>query len=145
MIDIDFFKKYNDLLGHLEGDECLKKIASTLGRHLRADMDLIARYGGEEFVAVLPETSTVEARKVAERIRRDIESLRIPHPSSPVSRYVTVSIGVASMVPMDNLKKEVLLNMADKALYIAKNKGRNRIEVFTPKEEKVPDSHKGVE
>ncbi len=137
MIDIDFFKNYNDLLGHLEGDACLRRIAQALSRHLRAGMDLVARYGGEEFVVVLPETDLSQAKKVANRIREDILRLNIPHPASKVSDRVTVSIGVASMVPRDNLKKEVLINMADKALYAAKKGGRNRVEVFTFSEEPV--------
>ena len=131
MLDIDFFKNYNDLLGHLEGDECLKNVAKTIQSHIRADVDLVARYGGEEFVVVLPETDLKGALKVAERIRRDIEGLKIAHPGSEVSKFVTVSIGVASIVPIDNLKKEVLLNMADKALYVAKKKGRNRVEAYS--------------
>ena len=135
MIDIDFFKNYNDLLGHLEGDACLKRIAQALSRHLRAGMDLVARYGGEEFVVVLPETDLSQAKKVADRIREDVLRLNIPHPASKVSDRVTVSIGVASMVPRNSLKKEVLINMADKALYAAKKGGRNRVEVFTFSEE----------
>ncbi|EDP74899.1 diguanylate cyclase [Hydrogenivirga sp. 128-5-R1-1] len=131
MLDIDFFKNYNDLLGHLEGDECLKNVAKTIQSHIRADVDLVARYGGEEFVVVLPETDLKGALKVAERIRRDIEGLKIAHPGSQVSKFVTVSIGVASIVPIDNLKKEVLLNMADKALYVAKKRGRNRVEAYS--------------
>ncbi len=131
MLDIDFFKNYNDLLGHLEGDECLKNVAKAIQSHIRADVDLVARYGGEEFVVVLPETDLKGALKVAERIRRDIEGLKIAHPGSEVSKFVTVSIGVASIVPIDNLKKEVLLNMADKALYVAKKRGRNRVEAYS--------------
>jgi len=136
MLDIDFFKNYNDLLGHLEGDECLKKVAGAIQKHIRSDVDLIARYGGEEFVVVLPETDLKRALKVAERIRGDVEDLRIAHPGSKVSGFVTVSIGVASLVPMDNLKKEVLLNMADKALYLAKSMGRNRVEAYIADEER---------
>ena len=135
MIDIDFFKNYNDLLGHLEGDACLRRIAQALSRHLRAGMDLVARYGGEEFVVVLPETDLSQAKKVADRIREDVLRLNIPHPASKASDRVTVSIGVASMVPRNSLKKEVLINMADKALYAAKKGGRNRVEVFTFSEE----------
>ncbi len=135
MLDIDFFKNYNDLLGHLEGDECLKKVARAISKHIRADVDLVARYGGEEFVVVLPETDLKDALKVADRIRRDIERLKIAHPGSGASKFVTVSIGVASILPIDNLKREVLLNMADKALYMAKEKGRNRVEYYEPERE----------
>ncbi len=132
MADIDFFKRYNDLLGHLEGDECLRKVAQEISRHVRSGMDLVARYGGEEFAIVLPETNSEQAKAIAERIRADVEALRIPHPASEVSRYITVSVGVATLVPEDNLRKEVLVSMADRALYRAKRKGRNRVEIFTP-------------
>ena len=135
LIDIDFFKEYNDLLGHLEGDECLRKVAQTITRHVRRGVDLVARYGGEEFVVVLPETNLDQAKGVAERIRRDVKNLRIPHPASRVSEFVTVSVGVATLIPTDNLSKEVIVNMADKALYRAKRSGRNRVKVFTPYEE----------
>ncbi len=130
MIDIDFFKDYNDLLGHLEGDNCLKKVARAISKHVRSDIDLVARYGGEEFVIVLPETDLNNALKVAKRVKDDVENMRIAHPSSKVSNFVTVSVGVASMVPIENLKPEVLLNMADKALYKAKRGGRNRVEFY---------------
>ena len=134
MVDIDFFKRYNDLLGHLEGDECLRKVAQEINRHVRSGMDLVARYGGEEFAVVLPETNEEQARSIAERIRNDVEGLKIPHPASEVSRYITVSVGVATLVPEDNLRKEVLVSMADRALYRAKRRGRNRVETFTPTE-----------
>ncbi|WP_457599867.1 diguanylate cyclase [Hydrogenivirga sp.] len=134
MLDIDFFKNYNDLLGHLEGDECLKAVASTISKHIRSDVDLVARYGGEEFVVVLPDTDLKGALRVAERIRKDIEEMKVVHPGSGVSKFVTVSIGVASIEPVDNLTRDVLLNMADRALYIAKKKGRNRVEHYQPEE-----------
>lgn len=135
MIDIDFFKDYNDLLGHLQGDECLKKVAQLLADHIREDTDLVARYGGEEFAVVLPETDLKQAVRVAERIRKDIQGECIPHPASKASQCVTVSIGVASFVPRGDLRKEVLIRMADKALYKAKEKGRNRVEVFSVTED----------
>jgi len=134
MVDIDFFKRYNDLLGHLEGDECLRKVAQEINRHVRSGMDLVARYGGEEFAVVLPETNGKQAQSIAERIRKDVENLRIPHPASKVSRYITVSVGVATLVPEDNFRKEVLVSMADRALYRAKRRGRNRVEIFNPAE-----------
>ncbi len=130
MIDIDFFKDYNDLFGHLKGDSCLRRIAQTLNRHTRSDMDLVARYGGEEFAVVLPETELPQAKNVADRIGEDILALNIPHPASRVSDRVTVSIGVASLIPKENLQKEVLISLADKALYTAKKAGRNRVEVY---------------
>ncbi len=130
MADIDFFKRYNDILGHLEGDECLRKVAQTISKHVRSGMDLVARYGGEEFAIILPETDEAQAKTIAERIRKDIEDLKIPHPLSEISEYITVSLGVATLIPRNNLNKEVIINMADKALYSAKSKGRNRVEVF---------------
>ncbi|WP_185954231.1 GGDEF domain-containing protein [Balnearium lithotrophicum] len=134
MIDIDFFKNFNDTLGHLEGDWVLREVARIISENLRKDMDIVARYGGEEFVVVLPETDAKEAKEVAERIRKAIESRCIEHPSSKVSKCVTVSIGIATITPEENQSKEILIKRADEALYEAKRKGRNRVEVFAKSE-----------
>ncbi len=134
MIDIDFFKNFNDTLGHLEGDWVLREVARIISENLRKDMDIAARYGGEEFVVVLPETDAKEANEVAERIRKAIESRCIEHPSSKVSKCVTVSIGVATITPNENQSKEILVKRADEALYEAKRKGRNRVEAFAKSE-----------
>jgi diguanylate cyclase (GGDEF)-like protein len=125
LIDVDFFKQYNDLYGHLAGDVCLQKIATTLKQALRRDADLVARFGGEEFVVLLPMTDGPGAEIVAEKILRDISSLAIPHVGSR-HEVVTVSIGVASSragLPVD---RALLLEQADRGLYQAKGSGRNR-------------------
>lgn len=99
--------------------------------HVRSKMDLVARYGGEEFAVILPETEVPDALKVAERMRMGVLELNVPHPSSTVCDRVSVSVGVAGIVPRGSLKKETLISMADKALYRAKREGRNRTEVFS--------------
>ncbi|MDP3638584.1 MAG: diguanylate cyclase, partial [Azonexus sp.] len=99
IIDVDHFKVYNDHLGHAEGDHVLRKIAGTLRNFVRRPGDLIARYGGEEFVLILPNTDATAATRIANEIRASIEALRLPHPNSPVSRYVTVSLGGTTLIP----------------------------------------------
>lgn len=129
-LDIDFFKYYNDTYGHQEGDECLKKIAAAAGRVLERPGDLIARYGGEEFVIILPETGMDGAISVARAILRSIEKCNIPHSASQVADHVTVSIGVSVAQAALYDKSQELIAQADKALYEAKNSGRNQIKVF---------------
>jgi len=125
MIDVDYFKALNDALGHLAGDECLRQIARTLTRGLHRAGDIVARYGGEEFSVILPETDAKNAAVLAERLRAAIEAMGFAHPTSKVSSSVTVSIGVASLVPADQQKPEELIAIADRALYRAKQIGRN--------------------
>ncbi len=125
LCDLDHFKSYNDTHGHLMGDECLIQVAKALGRAVRRPGDIVARYGGEEFVAILPHTNSDGALRVAESIQNEVRRLRIPHASSDV--YVTLSLGAASMVPTQHNKPEELLAVADKAMYAAKQNGRNRI------------------
>ena len=129
MIDVDFFKPYNDRHGHLAGDDCLKRLAQGLQVVNRAS-DLVSRYGGEEFVAVLSGTDTAGALLIARRMQERILSLRLIHGDSPVSPYVTVSMGLASQIPESPATPEDLLLKADQALYQAKAEGRNRIQVF---------------
>jgi diguanylate cyclase (GGDEF)-like protein/PAS domain S-box-containing protein len=131
MSDIDFFKNYNDHYGHVKGDECLKRVASILDSVARRPGDLVARYGGEEFVIILTDTASEGALKLAERIRKDIVSLKIPHDSSPISDYVTLSLGVASVTPKDGLSPQRLIEEADKVLYKVKHEGRNRVIALT--------------
>ena len=126
-LDIDYFKNYNDTYGHLIGDECLKQVALAINNLLKRTRDIFARYGGEEFAAVLPNTDMQGALTVAESIRAEIESLMIPHTSSPVNKYVTISLGVASVIPGEDFAPNTIINDADKALYLAKQEGRNRI------------------
>ncbi|WP_102346607.1 PAS domain S-box protein [Bacillus sp. Marseille-P3661] len=129
MFDIDYFKPYNDTYGHLKGDECLRLIAASVKDILMRSNDIFARYGGEEFAIILPGTDMNGAVTVAERIRAGIENLHIPHVTSRISDYVTVSVGVASTwVGYSN--PETLIKQADTALYKAKNHGRNCVESF---------------
>lgn len=127
LLDVDFFKKYNDRYGHQVGDECLKSVAKEVARATPRPGDLAARYGGEEFVLILAETDQDGARWVAEQIRQQLSALKIPHDDSS-HKHVTVSCGVASVVPSEELSVEKLVKSADIALYIAKEHGRNRVE-----------------
>ncbi|MBC3795445.1 diguanylate cyclase domain-containing protein [Acetobacterium tundrae] len=129
MIDIDHFKLYNDTYGHLEGDECLRKVAFILKSTLKRPGDLAARWGGEEFTCLLPDTDNKGAAKIAELLRIAIMDLRILHNSSPVKKVVTISIGAATSNPSDEASYETLLRHADDALYKAKASGRNRISI----------------
>lgn len=131
MIDIDFFKLYNDNLGHIEGDHCLRQVAKTLKRFFRRPGDLIARYGGEEF-CVVAACDAEQIMVLAEILRTAVESMRLPHPASKVSEFVTISLGVATIVPGDDQAFERLLHSADQALYDAKASGRNRVGKYKP-------------
>jgi diguanylate cyclase (GGDEF)-like protein len=131
MIDVDKFKEYNDHHGHLRGDECLVKVAQILSSCMQRTSDLVARYGGEEFVVLLPESDLDGALRVAEACHAAIMDARMPHVTSNVSIYVTVSIGVAAMLPIYERSNTLLIEQADIALYQAKNSGRNRICSFT--------------
>lgn len=127
MIDVDHFKAYNDHYGHPAGDECLRQVAGTLKRRLRRPGDLVARFGGEEFIAVLTGTSLPIALQAAERIRIALERLQLPHVGSTTHSFVTASLGVACMKPMDpGASQQALIARADEALYRAKAAGRNR-------------------
>ncbi|MCK6406263.1 MAG: diguanylate cyclase [Rhodocyclaceae bacterium] len=128
MCDVDQFKEYNDRLGHLEGDDCLRKVATTLAAAMDRGGDLVARYGGEEFVAILPETSLAGASIVAERMRNAVAALAIAHPGSPFG-HVTISLGVASGVAMPETDPRQLIKAADRALYEAKHAGRNCVHL----------------
>ncbi|MBV8667347.1 MAG: diguanylate cyclase [Burkholderiaceae bacterium] len=128
MIDVDLFKKYNDHYGHQGGDECLRSVAQVLEKNCRRAGDFLARYGGEEFALVSPATDSAGIARVAENMRRELELLALPHALSPYG-CVTVSIGVASMIPEEAQQPEVLIAKADKALYDAKAGGRNRVAV----------------
>lgn len=128
LFDVDFFKQYNDLYGHVQGDKCLIAIAQTLSLALDGPRDLVARYGGEEFVVLLPEADAEVARKVAERCQRLIQKQSIVHALSPHGHRVTVSIGAGSVVPNEREKPADFINAVDQQLYAAKNNGRHRIE-----------------
>lgn len=127
MIDIDFFKAYNDNYGHGKGDQCLIKVANALDQVLQRASDLFARYGGEEFVAILPDTPPDSVHQLAENMRLVIEQLALEHAYSPISNHVTISVGFACEVMTQTEQAQSLLNKADKALYEAKANGRNRV------------------
>ncbi len=128
MIDIDYFKNYNDKHGHLEGDDCLIKVATTLAASAGRAGDFVARYGGEEFACILPETNEEGAYITAERMRHAIEQLDIRHGASATAPYVTVSLGCATIGPIQESGQELITAMADRMLYKAKHAGRNRVE-----------------
>ncbi|MDJ0553018.1 MAG: diguanylate cyclase [Microcoleaceae cyanobacterium MO_207.B10] len=125
--DVDYFKNYNDYYGHPEGDSCLKKVAQAISKFASLPTDLVARYGGEEFAILLPNTTLEEALKKAELIRREVKNLKIPHPCSQVSSYITLSLGVGNVIPSLDLSPEIFLISTDKALYQAKKQGRDCI------------------
>jgi len=127
MIDVDAFKAYNDTYGHVAGDEVLRRVASVIRENCTRPADLPARFGGEEFSMILPGTSPGGARLLAEKVRRAIETLRIPHAGSPTSGFVTVSIGGAVIVPDGDANFSGLVEAADAGLYQAKRNGRNQV------------------
>ena len=126
LCDVDFFKLYNDTYGHQAGDSCLQKIATALTRCAKRSADLVARYGGEEFALILPNTDAIGATKVADRIGKEVKALKLPHAKSRVSEYVTVSLGIACSIPRGNALLVEAIALADKALYRAKEMGRDR-------------------
>lgn len=138
MIDVDYFKRYNDRHGHHAGDQCLQIVAQCIKSVARRASDVVARHGGEEFVILLPDTSLEDAAMLGERVRRTVEEQRIPHGDGALPRIVTVSIGVSSCIPYapqtfvqhenaNTVYPAMLLNAADRALYRAKREGRNRV------------------
>ena len=126
LIDLDYFKQYNDYYGHLQGDECLKTVAQTLSQVIKRSTDLVARYGGEEFVLVLPDTDEAGAVAIAEEIQSAIAQQKISHASHLASDQVTVSLGIATVIPTVETSWETLVTLADVALYQAKEQGRDR-------------------
>lgn len=129
MIDVDYFKSYNDANGHLAGDDCLSKIAMALYGAVSRAGDFVARFGGEEFAVLLPATNRLELRHVAEGMRLAVEKSAIPHDASPISSWVTVSVGGTSIQPTPESDPKSLLELADRQLYAAKQAGRNRIGI----------------
>lgn len=127
LLDIDYFKQYNDHYGHLAGDFCLQQVAQVLQNVIQRGTDLVARYGGEEFAVILPNTDSNGIVHLAEKIRQEVEALKVDHLESGVSSYVTISIGVASLIPIEDITPKTLVFQADQALYKAKNNGRNCI------------------
>ncbi|MCG7363712.1 diguanylate cyclase [Roseomonas sp. ACRSG] len=128
MLDIDFFKQFNDTYGHIAGDRCIIMVAATLNRAVRRAADLAARYGGEEFACVLPNTSHEEAMAIAHNIRDRVLALSIPHEGSTAAPYVTVSVGVATAACAPGIDPISWIKAADDQLYQAKARGRNNVE-----------------
>lgn len=128
MCDVDHFKAFNDTYGHQAGDVCLRKVAQAIAKVAKRPADCVARYGGEEFAIVLPNTDLDGAIQVAEAIRSTIHNLEIPHRLSSTGNNVTASLGVASQVPDENVAPSILIEAADRALYVAKEQGRDRVQ-----------------
>jgi diguanylate cyclase (GGDEF)-like protein len=133
LVDVDYFKQYNDTYGHLAGDECLRRIAKTLQACCKRPADLSARYGGEEFIILLPDTNVEGATIIAETIREKVEDLNIRHETSAAHTIVTVSVGVAVIKPSRLHSQNELIARAGEALYFAKQHGRNLVSL-------IPDS-----
>ena len=130
MCDVDFFKHYNDRYLHPNGDKCLVKVAMSMRSTVRRSGDLVARYGGEEFAIVLPNTDALGAVSVGENVRSAIKGLQITHEASAVCPYVTISVGVSTIIPNSENDFQALINAADRALYQAKSQGRDRVTMI---------------
>lgn len=126
LLDVDYFKMFNDHFGHQQGDVCLIAVAQAMSRAVKRSTDLVARYGGEEFAVILPNTQRVGAVSVAETIQAEIAALKISHPNSPISSFLTASLGIASTLPNEESSPSELIAVADAAMYQAKRRGRNR-------------------
>jgi diguanylate cyclase (GGDEF)-like protein len=137
MIDIDCFKAFNDRYGHQAGDEALKAVAAVLARCARRPLDFVARYGGEEFLIVLYDTSRDYAAALAQQVLQEVRLLRLPHPTSSVSPVLTVSVGVAYVVPVPGRSVDGFVQLADEALYAAKHAGRDRAHVMEKEYEQL--------
>jgi len=128
MADIDFFKAYNDIYGHQAGDDCLRKVAECLRGKIRRGGELVARYGGEEFLVVLPNSRLEHSLTLAEILRQSICDISIFHEGSKGNGYVTISAGVASTIPSEEIELSQLIKRADEELYKAKRDGRNTVK-----------------
>ena len=131
LCDIDFFKLYNDTYGHQDGDDCLKQVAKVLDRAAKRSIDLAARYGGEEFAIILPNTDQDGALRVAKGIQTAMNEKAIPHLGSKIKETLSLSMGIATTVPHNIIAPEMLITAADRALYQAKEAGRDRFCVFS--------------
>ena len=140
MVDIDYFKQYNDRFGHLGGDVCLQKLATVLMTSVR-ETDVVARYGGEEFSVVMPDTDFATAWQVAERLREAVASLAEEHPAAP-NGHLTISVGVASATPSGENSRQDLLQRAEEGLYLAKRNGRNQVAAGPASEPTVALQHR---
>lgn len=138
LVDVDYFKHYNDHYGHLAGDKALIKVAKTLQSQLSRRSDVLARFGGEEFILMLPDTNAASAAMLAEKLRSAIVRLATPHAQSSVGPVVTISAGISTYDPLRSVSAEQLLESADQALYQAKRRGRNRYVVAQAESEALP-------
>jgi diguanylate cyclase (GGDEF)-like protein len=129
LCDVDYFKRYNDTYGHPAGDQCLRMVAKVLTQAARRSTDLVARYGGEEFAILLPATKSQSAAQIAQNIQANLLMRQWPHATSCISPFVSLSIGIASIIPTPSMSADILIQLADEALYEAKVQGRNRIVV----------------
>lgn len=132
MIDVDYFKNYNDMYGHPQGDRCLKRISDVIKGTVRKAEDFVSRYGGEEFIVVMPNTDVEGATITAERILYDMVQSSIPHEDSSIADHITVSIGIATNVIVPESSYKDCIEQADKALYRSKLDGRNRYRIYKP-------------
>lgn len=135
MVDVDFFKRYNDTYGHSKGDDCLRAIAKTLNSSIKRQDDFVARYGGEEFIIVLPNTNGKDACTIADKILENIRNCNIPHRKNDAAACVTISIGVTTANVISGQNSKDFIKKADEALYIAKKEGRNRYKFLNFREE----------
>jgi diguanylate cyclase (GGDEF)-like protein len=127
LMDVDLFKDYNDFYGHLAGDDCLRQLARVLTEGVRRPTDLVARYGGEEFACLLPDTDLEGAVWIASRMREKVNTMNMPHAHSSVADHITLSLGVATLIPVVGQSSFDLIRHADECLYASKRKGRNQI------------------
>ena len=141
ILDVDLFKAYNDTFGHQAGDQALIRVASTVKARAERITDTVARYGGEEFVVLMPGTGLEGALIVAEDIRRAVEALDIPHPGSSFGGRLTISLGAAGQIPGKNPDPSGLVQAADQALYLAKNRGRNLVAAAESSSESGMNDH----
>jgi diguanylate cyclase (GGDEF)-like protein len=138
LCDIDYFKPYNDYYGHQAGDTCLRQVAQAISLLIKRPTDLVARYGGEELAVTLPNVALAEAVQIAESIRLKVKQLKIPHAHSKASPYITLSLGVSSQIPTKRSQALSLVATADKALYLAKERGRdNWVALQNPQESAI--------
>lgn len=144
LLDVDYFKNYNDTHGHIAGDAVLQRLADIMQRTVGRAGEVVGRYGGEEFILILPGTIEVAALRIADRLRNMVMMERIPHRSSQVAKMVTISQGVVSLRPGPGLEPESLIKMADRALYEAKESGRNTIALYEPRPRKKQSGNPSV-
>ncbi|MEI6429749.1 MAG: GGDEF domain-containing protein [Pseudanabaena sp. ELA607] len=133
LCDVDYFKKYNDTYGHQAGDDCLRQVAHLIHNDCKRMTDIVARYGGEEFIISLLNVKAEQAIAIVERIQKSLSELKLPHVASSVSPYLTLSFGIAAIKPITNQNSSSLIELADQALYQAKEKGRNQFVMVSQK------------